>query len=76
MRAIQIRHVPDDVHRVLKARAAQAGQTLSDYLLAQLSGIARRPTTEELLGRIRARDDERPRTASAKAVRLERESRR
>jgi plasmid stability protein len=48
---IQIRNVPDDLHRELKARAAQNGQTLSDYLLGELRTLATRPTMQEWLAR-------------------------
>jgi plasmid stability protein len=49
---IQIRNVPDDVHRVFKVRAAQAGMSLSDYLKRELELIAQRPTLEEMLERL------------------------
>jgi plasmid stability protein len=75
-RNIQIRHVPDAIHRTLRTRAAQAGMTLSDFLLAELTVIAERPTLEDVLARIRARPHEVPRTSSARAVRAEREGRR
>jgi plasmid stability protein len=52
---IQIRGVPDDVHRTLKARAATRGVSLSDYLLAEVVRVARVPEPEELDARIRAR---------------------
>jgi antitoxin FitA len=48
---IQIRNVPDDLHRELKARAALSGQTLSDYLLAEIRALAVRPTMQEWLAR-------------------------
>lgn len=48
---IQIRNVPDGLHRDLKARAARAGMTLSDYLLAELRALAVRPTMGEWLDR-------------------------
>jgi hypothetical protein len=48
MTMIQIRNVPPAVHRTLKARAAQAGLSLSDYLLAELEDLATRPTPEEM----------------------------
>jgi len=51
---IQVRNVPANVHRTLKARAAMAGMTLSDYLLAELKQFAEQPTFEELRARIRA----------------------
>lgn len=53
---LQIRHVPDDVHRELKARAAHAGTSLSEYVLAELIRLAARPTLDELAERIRTRD--------------------
>ncbi len=46
---IQIRNVPDALHRELKVRAAQTGMTLSDYLLAELQALAARPTMREWL---------------------------
>jgi plasmid stability protein len=46
---IQIRNVPEQLHRELKARAAQSGMTLSDYLLAELRALAVRPTMKEWL---------------------------
>jgi antitoxin FitA len=55
MGLIQIRDVPDDVHRKLKARAAAEGRSLSDYVLVEIKRIARTPTPEELDERIRAR---------------------
>ncbi len=55
MKMIQIRHVPDEVHRTLKVRAAQAGMSLSDYLLRELERLAARPTRADILERMRAR---------------------
>ncbi len=46
---IQIRNVPEQLHRDLKARAARSGMTLSDYLLAELQALAVRPTMQEWL---------------------------
>lgn len=46
---IQIRNVPDELHRELKARAARSGMTLSDFLLAELRMLAVRPTMGEWL---------------------------
>jgi antitoxin FitA len=46
---IQIRNVPDDLHRALKARASQNGMTLSDYLLSELRTLSSRPTMREWL---------------------------
>ena len=52
---IQIRNVPDELHRELKSRAALAGMSLSDYLLQELQRSASRPSREELLARILSR---------------------
>ena len=52
---IQIRDVPDDVHRTLKARAAMSGMSLSEYLRGVLGRAVSRPTPEELAARIEAR---------------------
>ena len=51
---IQIRNVPDDLHRTLKIRAAQEGLSLSDYLLREIEKVAGRPTVSELLSAIAA----------------------
>jgi len=55
MGLIQIRGVPEDVHRTLKARAAAQGTSLSDYVLHEVVRFARTPTAEELDERIRSR---------------------
>jgi len=72
---IQIRNVPDALHRRLKARAAMAGMSLSDYLLAELRHVAERPSPEEM----RARLERLPETAlsatPAELVRKERDRR-
>lgn len=49
---IQIRNVPDELHRKLKVRAAERGTSLSDYLLAEVEEIADRPTLSELMERL------------------------
>lgn len=72
---IQLRHVPDDLHRKLKARAALEGLSLSDYLLREARHSAERPTLVELRQRIAARAPVVPRVPPARAVRAERESR-
>ena len=53
---IQIRNVPDDLHRRLKVRAAQEGMTLSDYLLSEVEKVAEKPTLRELMARLRERE--------------------
>ncbi len=71
---VQVRHVPDALHRKLKARAAVAGQSLSDYLREELGRIAARPTREEMLARIHGRMPVRLKTPVAVVIREERES--
>lgn len=72
---IQLRHVPDELHRKLKARAAMEGLSLSDYLLREVRAIADRPTVAELQARILRRVPVKPRETPAKAVRAERDAR-
>jgi antitoxin FitA len=73
-RMIQIRNVPDPLHRKIKARAAQAGMTLSDYLLAEIAEIAAKPTRDEMRVRLNARTQVKLSTPAAEVVRAERES--
>jgi len=56
MKTLQIRHVPDDVHRILKARAALAGMSLSEYMLAELRRTTQQPTRDEVLDSLRRRE--------------------
>ena len=53
---IQIRNVPEDLHRTLKSRAALQGKSLSDYLLGEIRDIAGRPTLEEFRARLATRE--------------------
>lgn len=71
---IQIRHVPDDVHRTLKARAALEGLSLSDYLLREVRALASRPTPAELQARLAARAPIDSAESMAEAVRAERDA--
>ena len=72
---IQIRNVPDDVHREAKARAARAGMSLSDYLLREIERSLEVPPIEELLARIRAQEPVHPTETPAEIIRAEREAR-
>ncbi len=72
---IQLRNVPDALHRSLKARAAMAGMSLSDYLLAEIKEIAERPTLAELRDRLHTRKPVRLPLDTARLVREEREER-
>jgi antitoxin FitA len=64
MKTIQVRNVPDEVHRTLRTRAAASGVSLSDYALGELERAARRPPVSDLLTRAR----ERAGGASGKAI--------
>jgi plasmid stability protein len=71
---VQIRNVPDAVRRPLKARAATAGQSLSDYLLAELRRLAALPTRVEMLDRLHSRRRVTLKTPAAVVIREERDS--
>jgi hypothetical protein len=71
-RMIQLRHVPDDLHRTLKARAALEGLSLSDYLLREVRRIAERPTLDEVRRRLAGRAPMVARVSPARAIRAER----
>jgi antitoxin FitA len=66
---IQIRNVPDDVHRTLKSRAAMKGMSLSEYLLAEVTELAEHPSLEELVARIRSRPMIRSEVSNAELIR-------
>jgi antitoxin FitA len=72
---IQVRNVPDALHRGLKARAAMAGMSLSDYLLPEEKEIAARPTLAELRDRLHKRKPVSAKLDSARLVGEEREAR-
>jgi plasmid stability protein len=72
---IQLRHVPDELHRKLKVRAAQAGMSLSDYLVQEIRRIAERPTIDEFRMRLSGRTPAGSPIDPAADVRAERESR-
>lgn len=72
---IQLRNVPDALHRNLKARAALAGMSLSDYLLAEIREIAERPTLAELRDRLHKRKPVSAELDTALLVREERQAR-
>lgn len=69
VKTIQVRNVPDDVHRTLRTRAAAAGVSLSDYALAELERAASRPAVAELLARANARAGSVDTSAIVEAVR-------
>jgi plasmid stability protein len=72
---IQLRHVPDDLHRKLKTRAAMEGLSLSEFLLREVRRLAERPTLAELRERLAQRTAVSPRVSPARAVRTQRDGR-
>jgi antitoxin FitA len=70
---IQIRNVPDELHRLLKARAALEGLSLSEYLLAEIRRSAERPTLRELRERLRQRMPVAPDVSPAEVIREQRD---
>jgi len=70
---IQIRNVPDSLHRRLKSRAALAGMSLSDYLLSEIRQVAERPTLDELRDRLDRRSGTTLSVEPELAVRAERD---
>lgn len=72
---IQVRNVPDDVHRTLKVRAAQAGLSLSDYVLSELEDLTARPSADEMRRRLADRRPVPRGESSVEVVRAVREAR-
>lgn len=76
MPSVQIKNVPEDVHSVLRQRAAAAGQSLQEYLLARLTEEARQPHLDEVLQRAGGRaGGSVPLSFSVRALRSDRERR-
>jgi len=72
---IQIRNVPDDIHRRTKARAALEGVSMSELILRELERMLERPTRAELLERVSSRARVPLPAPAADLVRRERDSR-
>jgi antitoxin FitA len=70
---IQLRNVPDELHRLLKARAALEGLSLSEYLLAEIRRSAERPTLRELRERLQQRMPVVPDVSPAEVIREQRD---
>jgi plasmid stability protein len=73
VKTIQVRNVPDDVHRALRTRAAAAGLSLSDFALSELERVAQRPPVAVVLERARSRAGGADRDAIIAAVRTGRD---
>jgi plasmid stability protein len=75
MKMIQIRNVPDAIHRTLKARAATEGLSLSDYLMAEIRKVAERPSTAEIRKRLAERSPVPSASSPTEILRAERDGR-
>ena len=72
---LQIRNIPAELHRRLKARAAIEGMSMSDYVMREIRKSLDRPTRQEVLDRLRAQPARRLERSAADVIRAERESR-
>lgn len=72
---VQIRSVPEDLHRRLKARAAIEGISMSEFVLREIKKALDRPTREEVLARLQARPVRQIRRPAADVIRAERDAR-
>lgn len=72
---IQVRDVPDDVHGILKSRAAREGMSLSDYIKRELERAVERPTMREWLERTRTLSPIRSEKTPAQVIREMRDER-
>lgn len=72
---VQIRNVPSDFHRRLKARAAMEGMSMSDYILREVGKALDRPTRQEVLERLRGPLPRRLKRKAANVIREERDGR-
>ena len=75
MPSIQVKDVPDDVHRTMRRRAAESGMSLQEYLLARLTADARQPTLDEVLDAVSTRSGGSvPIAQAVRLIRSDRES--
>ena len=72
---VQIRNVPSEFHRRLKARAAMEGMSMSEYILREMGKVLERPTRLEVLERLRSRPVRHVRRRAADVIRAERGAR-
>lgn len=72
---VQIRSVPTDLHRRLKARAAIEGMSMSDFVLREIRKALDRPTRQEVIERLRRRPVRQMRRPAADVIRAERDAR-
>ena len=75
MASLQVRNVPDDLHRALKVRAAEEDRSLSDLVLSELRRSLERPSRREVVARIARRKPVDVKGGAARLVRAERDAR-
>ncbi|MCL1923944.1 MAG: hypothetical protein FWG15_08875 [Propionibacteriaceae bacterium] len=75
MSMLQVRNLSENTHQILRVRAVQAGQSLSDYVAARLDDIAATPTLDEVLERIKQRTPPLGEVDAASVIRAERDAR-
>lgn len=73
-KSVQIRDVPDDVHRTLRARAAGAGMSMSEYLRGELIELTASPTIDEVFERVQSRHGGASRKAIVRVIREARDA--
>jgi plasmid stability protein len=71
---VQIRSVPAELHRRLKARAAMEGISMSDFILREIRKALDRPMRQDVLERLRAQPVRKLRVSPAEVIRAERDS--
>lgn len=71
---VQIRSVPTELHRRLKARAAMEGISMSDFILREIRKALDRPMRQDILARLRAQPVRKLRVSAADVIRAERDS--
>lgn len=72
---VQIRNVPGDFHRRLKARAAIEGMSMSDYIMREVGKALDKPTRAEVLARLQAQPVRKLKRSAAEIIRAERDTR-
>jgi plasmid stability protein len=72
---VQIRNVPTELHRRLKARAAMEGLSMSDFVMREVRKALDRPTRQEILDRLRGGPVRRLPRSAAEVIRAERDAR-
>ncbi len=71
---VQIRNVPPEIHRLLKARAAIEGMSMSDFVLREVRKALDKPTRQEIIERLKSQPVRRFRMKAAAVIRAERDS--